>query len=532
MRLSQLTFSLTDSVQYGLGDPEITAITADSRQVRPGALFVAVSGVRVDGHDFIGQAVQRGAAAIVGELPPTEGDTFSAAEIPYIQVADSRSALAWLAAAWHDFPARKLTVIGVTGTDGKTTTGAIIAHILRSAGRKVGLVTTVQAEIGNRTLDTGLHVTTPDALDTQRYLADMVEAGCELAVLESTSHGLHQHRVDACEFDVAVVTNITHEHLDYHLTWNNYAAAKGILFQHLSASVEKPGVAKTAVLNVEDASFPILDFILSQGNPAVRRLTYGLHNGAVQAADVTHAPDCTTFTLDLGHSIYDLGLAAEGLQTLMTTRLIGNFNIYNILAAACATLALGVPLNVLRDAVATFQGVTGRMERLDEGQSFLAIVDFAHSPVSLQRALETVKPLVAPGGHLIAVFGCAGERDRAKRRLMGNISGRLADYTVITAEDPRTEVLADISAEIALGCQDAGGQEGETYWRVDDRAEALAFACRLAQPGDVVIACGKGHERSMCFGETETPWHEQEAMRAALRAALSASFRRRRLNST
>ncbi|MFZ1596461.1 MAG: UDP-N-acetylmuramoyl-L-alanyl-D-glutamate--2,6-diaminopimelate ligase [Anaerolineae bacterium] len=519
MRLSQLTFLLTDSVQYGLGDPDITSITADSRQVRPGTLFVAIFGLRVDGHEFIGQAAAQGAAAIVGELPPTESGALSGAEIPYLQVANSRSALAWLAAAWHDFPARKLTVIGVTGTDGKTTTGTLIAHILRGAGRKVGLVTTVQADIGGHTLDTGLHVTTPDALDTQHYLAEMVKAGCEVAVLESTSHGLHQRRVDACEFDLAIVTNITHEHLDYHGTWDNYAAAKGILFQHLSASVEKGGTTKTAVLNAEDASFPLLDAILSQGRSSLRRLTYGLQNGAVQAADITHAPDCTTFTLDLGHSIYDLGLAVDGLQTQITTRLIGDFNIYNILAAACSTLALGVPLDVLRVAIASFDGVVGRMERLDEGQPFLAIVDFAHSPVSLQRALETVRPLVAPEGRLIAVFGSAGQRDRAKRYLMGHIGGRLADLTVITAEDPRTEAIADISAEIACGCQDAGGQEGETYWRVDDRAAALAFACRLARTGDVVIACGKGHERSMCFGVTETPWNEQEAMRAALRAA-------------
>ena len=525
MHLSQLSFVLTDAIQYGLGDPDIRVITADSRQVLPGALFVAVGGVNVDGHHYIGQALMQGAVAIVGERPPEELDAFRE-DVPYLQVENSRSALAWLSAAWHDFPARKLTVIGVTGTDGKTTTSTLIAHILRSAGRKVGLVTTVQAEIGGQALDTGLHVTTPDAPDTQRYLAQMVAAGCDVAVLESTSHGLHQRRVDACEFDIAIVTNITHEHLDYHGTWDNYAAAKAILFQHLSASVDKPGITKTAILNVEDASFPLLDAVLSQGRPDVRRLTYGLHNGAIQAAEVVHAPDRTAFTLDLGHSIYELGLTADGLQSQMTTSLIGDFNIYNILAAVCAALALGVPLAVVRAAIASFTGVVGRMERIDEGQPFLAIVDFAHSPVSLQRALETVRPLVAPDGRLIAVFGSAGLRDRGKRYLMGHISGRLADLTIITAEDPRTESLADISAEIARGCREAGGVEEVTFWRVDDRAEAMAFACRLARPGDVVIACGKGHERSMCFGEVETPWSEQEALRAALRArqALSAGL--------
>ena len=517
MHLSQLTFALNDSVQYGLGDPDICFITSDSRQVGPGTLFVAVTGVSVDGHHFIARALAQGAAAIVGERAPEDLDARND-DIPYLQVPNSRSALAWLSAAWHDFPARKLTVIGVTGTDGKTTTSALIAHILRRAGRKVGLITTVQAEIGDHVLDTGLHVTTPDAPDMQCYLAQMVAAGCDVAVLESTSHGLHQRRVDACEFDVAIVTNITHEHLDYHGTWANYAAAKAILFQHLSAAVDKPGVNKTAVLNVEDASFPLLDTILNQGRPDVRRLTYGLHNGAVQAVEITHAPDRTTFMLDLGHSIYDLGLTADGLQSQLTTHLIGDFNIYNILAATCATLAVGVPLPTVCAAIASFDGVVGRMERMDEGQPFLAIVDFAHSPVSLQRALETVKPLTASRGRVIAVFGCAGLRDHGKRYLMGHISGRLADLTIITAEDPRTEALADISDEIARGCRDAGGVEGQTFWRVDDRAAALAFACRLARAGDVVIACGKGHERSMCFGSEETPWNEQEAMRAALRS--------------
>lgn len=523
MHLSQLISNLS-ATRFGAGDPDIAFITADSRRVTPGALFVAVPGVAVDGHQHIGQALAQGAAAVVGEQPPADLGMADGLPIPYLQVASSRSALAWLAAAWHNFPARQLTVIGITGTDGKTTTSSLIAHILRSAGRRTGLITTVQAEIGDTQLDTGLHVTTPDAPDMQQYLAQMVAAGCQLAVLETTSHGLHQRRADACEFDIAVVTNITHEHLDYHGDWEHYAAAKTILFQHLSAAIDKPGQPKSAVLNIEDASFPLLDAALNRGRTDVRRLTYGLRGGGIQATDIQHAPGHTTFTLDLGHAIRDLNLSTAHLRTPLVTSLIGDFNLYNILASAGAVLAAGIEPTAIQTAVASFQGVVGRMERIVEGQPFLAIVDFAHSPASLQRALDAVRPLVAPQGRLITVFGSAGLRDRAKRYLMGHISARLADVTIITAEDPRTEAVTDISAEIARGCLDAGGFEDAAggargaFWRVDDRAEALAFACRLARPGDVVIACGKGHERSMCFGVTETPWNEQEAMRAALRA--------------
>lgn len=518
MKLSSLVSVLRIVRQVARNDGEVTGVTADSRRVLPGTLFVAVPGVNADGHEYIAAAVQRGAVAVVGQRPPEllpVLETLPA--LSYYQVENSRAALAWLAAAWNDFPARHLTMVGVTGTDGKTTTTSLIAAILRAAGHSVGMISTVSADINGETIDTGLHVTTPDAPDVQRFLARMVAAGCEMAVLETTSHGLHQRRVDACEFDIAAVTNITHEHLDYHGTWEDYAAAKSRLFRELSYAVDKPGVGKAAVLNADDASFPMLTAVLGQGRTDVRRLTYGLQNGIVQANNIEHAPDHTSFVLDLGPAVRDFGLSRDLRHTPIETSLIGNFNVYNILAAACVAMVLGVTPETVQTAVAQFPGVLGRMERIDEGQPFLAVVDFAHSPVSLARALETVRPLVAPGGRLITVFGSAGERDRAKRYLMGTVGAQLADATVITAEDPRTESLADISAEIARGCRETGGVEGESFWRVDDRAEAIAFACRMARPGDVVIACGKGHERSMCFGTTETPWNEQEAMRAGLR---------------
>lgn len=523
MKLTSLASVLRIVQQVNPHEAEITDITADSRRVAPGTLFVAVPGLHADGHEYIAAAVQRGAVALVGERPPELLPVLQTLPpLPYFQVENSRAALAWLAAAWYQFPARRLTVVGVTGTDGKTTTSTLVTAILRTAGHAVGMVTTVSADIDGQTIDTGLHVTTPDAPEMQRFLARMVDAGCEIAVIEATSHGLHQRRVDACEFDVAAVTNITHEHLDYHGSWEAYAAAKSRLFRELSYAADKPGVDKVAVLNADDASFPMLTAVLNQGRTDVLRLTYGLHSGIVQASGIEHAPDHTTFVLDLGPAVREFGLPTDLHQIPIRTSLIGNFNVYNILAAACVTMALGVRPEHVQEAVAQFPGVLGRMERIDEGQPFLAVVDFAHSPVSLARALETVRPLVAPGGRLITVFGSAGERDRAKRYLMGAVGAQLADITIITAEDPRTESLTEISAEIARGCQEAGGVEGQSFWRVDDRREAIAFACRLARPGDVVITCGKGHERSMCYGTTETPWNEQEALRLGLRARARA----------
>lgn len=512
MLLKDLVAALPRATLHGDLGIQVQAIACDSRRVVPGSLFVAYRGVVADGHDYIASALANGAVAVVAEreLKDLPSNAVKGLPVPLAHVPDGREALAYLSAAWHGFPARQLTVVGVTGTDGKTTTCNLLHSILIAAGRRAGLVTTVNAVIGEQVMETGLHTTTPDAPDMQRYLAQMAGAGMEVAVLETTSHGLAQHRVTACDFDVAVVTNITHEHLDIHGSLTAYQQAKASLFHHLSSGYRKPGVPKVAVLNAADDSYQYLRPI-----PADCRLSYGISGPAdVAVVGIQHSREDTRVAI---HSpIGDVELR---------TTLVGDFNISNILAATGAALALGVSVEAIQQGVWDVKGIVGRMERVDEGQDFIAIVDFAHTPNALRQALEAVRHLTGdregcPHGQVIAIFGSAGERDVIKRAWMGEIGARWADISVLTAEDPRTESVEAILDEMARAAEQAGGVEGKTYYRIPDRADAIQFAVNLALPGDVVIACGKGHEQSMCYGVVETPWNEHEVLRAALRRRL------------
>jgi UDP-N-acetylmuramoyl-L-alanyl-D-glutamate--2,6-diaminopimelate ligase len=488
----------------------VTGIAIDSRVVRPGDIFVAMRGGSVDGHDYIPMAIDKGAVAVLGQK-----DMANLA-VPYICVEEPRQFLTYLAAAFYDWPGRKLTVIGVTGTDGKTTTCNLVYQILAVAGFKTGMISTVNAVIGNEVLDTGFHVTTPDAHDVQRYLARMVDAGLTHVVLETTSHGLAQHRVDACEFDIGVVTNITHEHLDEHGSYENYRAAKSRLFRSLGKTSPKPqGNPRLAIINRDDQSFDFLnDFV------KVNKVTYGMSVDAdVRAIDIGYSPEGMQFVAE--HKRFRVGVKAN---------LIGQYNVSNCLAALSASVfGLGIAPGVAAEGIANLPGIPGRMEVIDMGQAFTAIVDFAHTPNALKVTLETAREVLnyrplplgedaeARGaGRVIAVFGSAGLRDKEKRRMMAEISAELADVTVLTAEDPRTESLDGILDEMAAGARSRGGREGETFWRVPDRGEAIKFALRLAHPGDIVLSCGKGHEQSMCFGRVEQPWDDRVAMRAAL----------------
>jgi UDP-N-acetylmuramoyl-L-alanyl-D-glutamate--2,6-diaminopimelate ligase len=501
MRLSQLISAFPhDPLPEGV-DPEITGVEQDSRRISPGRIFVACTGGTVDGHGFIPQAAAAGAAAIVGEREQC------AADLPYVRVADSRQALGWIAAAWFGFPSRRLVLIGVTGTDGKTTTVNLIFHILRKAGFRAGMIGTVGAVIGGESVDTGFHVTTPDSPALQEYLARMVTGGLTHCVMEVTSHGLAQQRVAGCEFDIAAVTNITHEHLDYHGTFETYRAVKAGLFSGLASAPPKPSAPeRLAVLNADDPSFPYL-----RGQAAGRVVTYGIRRGAdFFGTDITPAGDGLSLTVRHADQEAAVRFGVRGI-----------FNAGNILAAiAVAAAGLGVDLQTAADAVAEMPGVPGRMESIDLGQDFLAIVDFAHTPNALRNALETARAMVRGGGRVIAVFGSAGLRDREKRRLLSATGAELADLSVLTAEDPRTEELAGILEEMAAGARSRGGVEGKNFVRVPDRGEALRFAVRSAGKGDVVISCGKGHEQSMCFGEVEYPWDDRLAMRAVLASHL------------
>jgi UDP-N-acetylmuramoyl-L-alanyl-D-glutamate--2,6-diaminopimelate ligase len=491
-------------------DTAITApISENAQSVEVGGVFLARHGANVDGHDLIPQAVERGAAAVVGERAP--GDVVC--PVPYAQVENGQAALGPLAAAYYDYPARKLVVIGVTGTDGKTTTCTLIHSILRAAGIRAGLISTVSAVIGDRALETGLHVTTPPAHEVQMYLSRMVEAGLTHVVLEATSHGLAQGRVNGVDVDVAVLTNVTHEHLDFHGTWEQYRRDKARLFEMAATTAHKPGVPKAAVINADD---PSADLFRQAADGVDRVLTYTFNTvypADFHAGEIDYGPDATQLM------IYGL----DQLKQPVNTALVGAFNVLNILAAVSACSILIDDPERLRHAI--FEGIRdmppipGRMERVDEGQDFLAVVDFAHTPNALRRALEAARKMINGERRVIAIFGSAGLRDREKRRMMAEIGTELAEMVILTAEDPRTESLAAILNDMAQGCISRGGVEGETFWRVMDRGRAMAFGCSLARRGDLVIACGKGHEQSMCFGTVEYAWDDREAMRAALRGA-------------
>ncbi len=495
MKLSDLIREFPYPYTLLNGDAEVTGLVSDSRQVQPGNLFVAMTGETSDGHEYIPAALDRGAVAVAGTKQ------LHRLKVPYLLLEDSRKALPYLAAAFYGYPARKLTMIGVTGTDGKTTTTNLVYQILLAAGFKAGMISTINAVIGAKVLDTGFHVTTPDAPDVQRYLSQMVAAGLTHVVLEVTSHGLAQYRVDACEFDVAVITNITHEHLDYHGTYAEYRSAKAHLFTGLDSTLPKQqGNPRLAVLNRDDSSYDYLSQVSTGAS-----VSYGAH------------PEADIHPEVVQHEKNGLSFVASGLgkRIPIQSHLVGDFNVSNCLAAIAATVfALEVDPTAAKAGIASFVGIPGRMERIDLGQDFTAIVDFAHTPNALENAIRAARSLTR--GRVITVFGAAGLRDRQKRRLMAQASVLLADLTILTAEDPRTELLEDILAEMAFGAASRGGIEGQNFWRVPDRGEALRLAVSLAQPGDLIIACGKGHEQSMCFGETEYPWDDRTAMRAAI----------------
>ena len=385
--------------------------------------------------------------------------------------------LAILAVLCFRYPARRLKVIGVTGTDGKTTTATLIDDILVHWGKKAALVSTVAAKIGQKEIDTGFHVTSPDAWKLQRLLREIVNQGFEYVVLEATSHGLVQNRFFGCHFKMGVVTNVTHEHLDYHKTYSDYLKAKAKLFDKVQAGV----------LNRDDRSFDYLKQKLKEKR--IKIISYALKN----KADFT--PQNFPFK----------------------TPLLGAYNQYNCLAAVATASFLGAPKNVIKEALADFPGVKGRLEEIKNKFGFKVFIDFASTANSLKNVLMVLKKILPLKGRLIAVFGSAGLRDVQKRGLMGEISGKYADLMVLTAEDPRTEDVNQIIKQIAQGALKEGVQEGKTLFRVADRAEAIKFAIqKLAKKGDIVVTCGKGHEQSMCYGKTEKPWSEHQAIEKAL----------------
>ncbi|MEO8082409.1 MAG: UDP-N-acetylmuramoyl-L-alanyl-D-glutamate--2,6-diaminopimelate ligase [Ardenticatenales bacterium] len=505
---------------FGDLDVRVERVTYDSRECRPGTLFAAYQGVYQDVHRFLPDAFARGARAALVErsiadltdaFGPPPGTTL-------VQVADVRLARAQIAATRHGHPGRAMRIVGVTGTDGKTTTCTLLHAILGAAGYRTGVVTTVAARIGDDEIDTGLHVTTPEPEDLQALLARMRDAEVEIAVVETTSHGLVQHRVGALRFDVGVITNLTPEALEFHHTMDAYRDAKGLLFEKLVAAAadeRADDLPPTAVLNADDPHFAHFAAI-----PVPRRLTYsraGLAGADFRARDIASTPAGLTFTAQ----------TPQG-DVLIRSPQAGQYNVSNILAAMAASHAFGAGPDDWRAGVAAVGGIPGRMERIAIGQPFTAIVDFAHTPNALDAALQAARGLTGEGGRVLCVFGCAGLRDPGKRAPMGRHAGAQADVTVITAEDPRTEDLDAILAAIAVGLvegdavevapgEDRAASDDRVFVRVPDRFAAIAEACARAVAGDVVIVCGKGHEQSLCFGDVEYPWDDRAALSAVLR---------------
>lgn len=500
MQLERLVCSLPEHKVFGSTEIQILRINNNSRQTQRGDLFVAVKGLTHDSHKFIPPVVGSGAVAVVGERDWSESDLNGAT---YIQVKNGREALGLLASAWFDHPSRKLQVIGVTGTEGKTTTSNIIYHILETAGLSTGLISTINAKIAQRTYDTGLHTTNPEALPLQEFLAKMVDSDCRFAVLETTSIGIDQHRVTGVDYDIGVLTNITHDHLDYHQTLENYREAKAKMFRRV----------KTAILNKDDSSFNFMRLELQAGT---RLVCYSIL-------------DCADFQavgLEIFNGRSNFVVVSKEHRTEITTNLIGEHNVSNTLAAIAAVREYQVDWEAIQHALQTFQTPEGRLENVNKTGNFPVYVDFAHTPNSIEKVLTAIRQN-HPGHRIIAVYGSAGGRDTFKRPEMGRIGAKLADIVIFTADDPRCEKPEDIIRSMVQGAEEAGAKRVYDFNRLNrsnahvfaevlERGEAIALAIALAKKGDVVAILGKGHEKSMPYGKIEYPWSDAEAVAIAL----------------
>jgi UDP-N-acetylmuramoyl-L-alanyl-D-glutamate--2,6-diaminopimelate ligase len=487
MGLGALTDVIGPARVSGLPVGEVTGLAYDSRRVEPGTLFFAVPGVHVDGHDFVADAVAGGAIAIVVERELTD------AGVPQLIVDRTRRALADAADAWFERPSESLRVIGITGTDGKTTTAFLTVDLLRAGGMRPGMVGTVAVDIGDDRLSNNERTTTPESLELQELLARMVAAGNDSAVIEATSHGLALERTRNCRFAVGALTSVTSEHLEFHGSLEAYRAAKARLFEE----------AATSVLNADDPAFD--DF---RSRARDRVLTYGIDTDAdLRATEVESDPRGSSFTV----------VARDWDGGRVRVPLPGRFNVSNALAALAIAHVEGVAWEPAAEGLARHRGVPGRMERIEAGQPFAVVVDYAHTADSLGKVLRMLRPVVE--GRLIAVFGSAGERDPTKRAPMGHVAAELADLVVVTDEDPRLEDPRAINEQIADGARVAGAVDGTTLWVIDDRREAIAHAVGIARAGDVIVLAGKGHEASMFHGTEKRDWDDRRVAREVLAAA-------------
>ena len=460
-------------------DGEITGITCDSRKVVRGNLFIAVPGTHADGHGFINEAIGRGAAAVV-----TEKMVHLPENVPHILVPSSAIAVARLASGFYGEPSKKLSIVGITGTNGKTTTSYLLRSILRASGKKVGLIGSISYQVGDKLV--GSTHTTPDAIALHRLFREMVDAGATHVVMEVSSHALAQHRTHGIEFRGAVFTNLTMDHLDYHLNLSNYREAKAKLFRDLSAEA-------FTVLNRDDNASMYFSL-----QTRARTFWYSLYDKS----------EVRIKLVDMRLSGMEVRLSSGREEVVVSTKLVGDHNIRNILAASTAALALGVSLADVKDGIELMTLVPGRLERVGAVDGYAVFVDYAHTPDALESVLIALRPLVE--NRLLLVFGCGGDRDRGKRPMMGRVGERFSDYMWVTSDNPRTENPASIAKDIEKGIT------GEAYRVELDRRSAIETAIHEAGKGDVVLIAGKGHEATQVFSDKVVSFDDREVVREVL----------------
>lgn len=483
----------TLDVQQVQGDQNVSIqdITADSRAVKLNSLFIALDGATVDGHNYIDKAVAAGAVAVIVSKPVTVPD-----DVCVITVSDTRQAMMVCVPYFFDYPANRMRMVGVTGTNGKTTTTHMIRHILKAQGHKVGVIGTVHIMIGDTSYP--IHNTTPDVVDLQHILYQMVQENVEYCVMEVSSHALALGRVSGVEFDTAVFTNLTQDHLDFHKTFENYLAAKCKLFEQVSAS-DQVKDNKGAVINIDD----------SYGHRVMEKttaptITYStLGKGTLNASDVHMSTKNSQYTVNYKGESYPVSMNTTGL-----------FNVYNTLAAIGACLQEGISMEAIDTALKTFSTVPGRFELIEEGQDFAVVVDYAHTPDGLQNILETAKAIKE--NRIIIVFGCGGDRDATKRPIMGRIAAEYGDKIYVTSDNPRTEDPVQIVKDVEVGVKEAL-RDGTSYEVIVDRREAINHAIHDAKAGDIVIIAGKGHENYQILKNETIHFDDREEARKALK---------------
>lgn len=482
--LEEIVAVLPEVQVVGDCDKIIKDITADSREVREGSLFICLKGAHVDGHKYLEQAAASGAgAALVEDVPEVCPDGLT-----LLKVDDTRLGMEVIAPFFYDYPGKTMRMIGVTGTNGKTTTTNIVRAILRKAGFKVGLIGTINIMIEDEAIVA--HNTTPDVVDLQRALYRMKEAGCEYVVMEVSSHALALNRVAGCEYDTAALTNITQDHLDFHKTLENYRDAKGLLFEHLHEGKKEN---KTAVFNMDDASSPILC-----DRTKTRILTYG------EGRNNNIYP--LFFKVEAKQMRLQLHTPVGEMDLLL--KITGEFNVYNVMAAVAISLAEQIDKKTIVDVLNGFDGVPGRFQLVEAGQPYTVIVDYAHTPDGLENVLKTARSITE--GKLWVVFGCGGDRDNKKRPIMGRIALELADRVVVTSDNPRTEDPAVIIDEIAEALKDV--PEGKSVELIAERRDAIYHALSEAAANDVIMIAGKGHENYQILADKTIHFDDREVV--------------------